>query len=155
MNQVEGLIHKRKKHKNKFLIHWYTKRIRRYGLDVHPEVKIGKNVRFLHDGLGTVIHKTSIIDDNVMIMQNVTLGRSDIWVDYDKAKMKGIHVKKGAVICTGAKVLCKNGVLTVGENTIIAANAVLTKSTGDNEVWAGVPARKIKDRDDIQVATEK
>lgn len=155
MNQVEKLIYKRKKIKNNRIIWYLTKKIRKYGLDIHPDVKVGKNVRFLHDGLGTVIHKTTVIEDNVMIMQNVTLGRSDIWVDYEKTKMEGIRLKEGAVICTGAKVLCKEGILTVGKNTIIAANAVLTKSTGENEVWAGVPARKIKDRDNIQVVIEK
>lgn len=48
----------------------------------------------------------------------------------------------GCIIWTGAKVLCKDGILTVGKNTVIAANAVLTQSTGDNEIWAGIPDKK-------------
>lgn len=50
----------------------------------------------------------------------------------------------------GAKVLCKEGVLTVGKNTIIGANAVLLESTGDNEIWVGIPAKKIGLRKDIK-----
>ncbi|MFQ7842579.1 MAG: acyltransferase, partial [Thomasclavelia spiroformis] len=58
-------------------------------------------------------------------------------------------IKEGAILCAGAKILGK-GQLTVGRNTIIAANAVLLSSTGDNEVWAGIPAKKIKDRERIR-----
>lgn len=61
----------------------------------------------------------------------------------------GVHLKQGAVLCTGVRVIGKKDVLVVGKNTIIGANAVLTCSTGDNEVWAGIPAQKIKDRDDM------
>ena len=63
--------------------------------------------------------------------------------------MGGGHLKRGAILCTGARIIGKKGILVVGENTIIGANAVLTCSTGNNEVWAGIPARKIKDRDDV------
>ena len=84
-----------------------------------------------------------------MIMSNVTVGRSDIWKPRSKDSWSGVHLKKGAILCTGARIIGKKDKLIVGENTIIGANAVLTCSTGDNEVWAGIPARKVKDRDDI------
>ena len=83
------------------------------------------------------------IGNNVKIYQNVTLGRADIWQDSSKSKFKSIHIGDGAIICAGAKVICKKGTLRVGKNTIIGANAVLTCSTGDNEIWAGIPAKKI------------
>lgn len=48
-----------------------------------------------------------------------------------------------AIICAGAKLLFSDKTLIVGKGTVIGANAVLTQSTGDYEIWAGIPARKI------------
>ncbi|MCM0647407.1 hypothetical protein NBE98_03325 [Clostridium swellfunianum] len=79
------------------------------------------------------------------LYQGVTFGRADIYKPINDSEMNGIYVRQGAVICAGAKILCKEGILTIGKNTVIGANSVLTCSTGDNEIWAGVPARKIKD----------
>ena len=36
--------------------------------------------------------------------------------------------------------------LTVGRGTLVAACALLLESTGEYEVWAGLPARKVGDR---------
>ena len=76
----------------------------------------------------------TIIEDNVKIYQNVTIGRSDIYKPYKDSKMKNIIIKENAIICAGAKKLCKEGTLTIGKNSIVAANAVLLNSIGDNEV---------------------
>jgi serine O-acetyltransferase len=81
--------------------------------------------------------------DNVKLLHQVTIGRADSYLKGEFSKMDKIVVKEGAIICVDAKILCKESVLTVGENTIIRANAVLTKSTGDNEIWSGIPAIKI------------
>lgn len=50
------------------------------------------------------------------------------------------------MLCAGSRIICSKGLLIVGEGTIIGANAVLTQSTGDYEIWAGVPAVKIGKR---------
>jgi serine O-acetyltransferase len=50
------------------------------------------------------------------------------------------------VLCAGAVVLFGDDGMTIGAGTVIAANAVLTCSTGQGEIWAGSPARKIADR---------
>lgn len=115
------------------------------GVDIPYEVIIGKNVKFPHNSPGTVIHPNTLIEDNVKIYQNVTIGRADIHKSYEDSKMKNIVIKKNAIICAGAKILCREGTLTIGENSIIAANSVLLQSVGDDELWAGVPAKKIKD----------
>lgn len=120
------------------------------GVEIPKRVILGKNVEFPHNSVGTVIHPYTTIKDRVKIYQNVTLGRADIYVDYSKSKMKGIIVEEGAVICAGAKVLCKEGTLVIGKNSIIAANAVLLTSTQDNEIWAGNPAKKIGIRRDME-----
>lgn len=117
------------------------------GCELPPPCNIGKNVRFPHGLKGIVIHPNTIIGDEVTIFHQVTCGRGDMF-NIDKrvkeSKFDGIIFKKGAVLCVGAKVICNRGILIVGENTVIGANAVLTKSTGDDEVWEGVLAKYIK-----------
>jgi serine O-acetyltransferase len=117
--------------------------------EIPKNVVIGKNLIFPHLGGSIVIHPDVIIKDNVTIYHGVTIGRADAYLPREKSKMEKIIIEEGVVLCAGAKILCKSGTLTIGKNSIIGANAVLTKSTGNNEIWAGVPAKKIKDRDDL------
>lgn len=115
-----------------------------------PPQNIGKNIRFPHGLKGIVLHPSTIIEDNVTIFHQVTCGRGDmynIFPNAPKSEFQRIILKKGACLCAGAKIICNRGTLVVGENTIIGANAVLTKSTGDNEIWAGIPAKMIKKHD--------
>ena len=114
------------------------------GIEIPIGVKIGKKLNLVHWANGLVIHPSTIIEDNVKIYQGVTLGRGDIYKSAKDSKMEGILIKEGAVICAGAKILCKEGILIIGKNTVIGANSVITSSTGDNEIWAGIPAKKIK-----------
>ena len=96
---------------------------------------------------GIVIHPSTIIEDNVTIFHQVTCGRGDLYGNaphVKKSTFKGVLLKEGCILCVGAKVLGKDGIITVGKNTIIGANSVLTVSTGDNEIWAGIPAKCIK-----------
>lgn len=118
--------------------------LRFLGIHITRKVSIGKNLSLVHWGCGVVIHPNTVIKDNVKIYQGVTLGRGDINVDYSQSKMEKIILEDGAIICAGAKVICKEGILKVGKNTIIGANSVLLQSTGDNEVWVGMPARRVK-----------
>lgn len=108
---------------------------------------IGKNIRFPHGLKFIILHKNTLIEDNVTIFHGVTCGRGDMYNILPQApasEFDGIILKKGCVLCAGAKVICNRGTLIVGRNTIIGANAVLTSSTGDNEIWVGNPAHKIK-----------
>ncbi|MDE5947157.1 MAG: hypothetical protein K2G63_07635 [Oscillospiraceae bacterium] len=148
MDWVNKTVKKFNKSKSRYIRKFYSKLLIIFsGLDLGLQVKIGKNVNFKHGGLGTVIHTDTIIEDDVIIMSNVTVGRSDVWIPKNESDWGGITLKRGCVICTGARIIGKGARLIVGENTIVGANAVLTCSTGNNEVWAGIPARKIKDRD--------
>lgn len=118
------------------------------GLDLPYSVELGNNVSFPHNGLGTVIHNSTIIHDNVKIYQNVTLGRKDIWIEHKT--IPGIEIMDDAIICAGAKVLAGDEKLTIGKGAIVAANAVLFNSIGENEIWGGIPARFLGYRKDIK-----
>lgn len=115
------------------------------GTDIPPATIQGERLILMHTGIGIVLHgKTKIMDD-VTIFHNVTVGRADIW-RAPAEDFTGATIKPHAILCAGAVILPKNGELVVGEGTIIGANAVLTESTGDWEIWAGSPARKVGER---------
>lgn len=116
------------------------------GADIPCSVKIAKAVSFPHNALGTVIHPFTSIHSKAKIYQNVTIGRGDIWNPYDPENGLSFEIGEGAILCAGCKVIASKGKLSVGKNTIVAANAVLLESTGENEVWGGIPARKLKNR---------
>lgn len=120
--------------------------VARKGAEIPGKVKIGEGVIFPHNSIGTVIHPFTTIESGAKVYQNVTIGRGDIWKPYDPQNNLSFRIGKGAILCAGCKVIASKGELVVGNNTIIAANAVLLESTGDNEVWGGIPARKLKDR---------
>ena len=88
-----------------------------------------------------MIHDNTIIEDNVRIYQNVTLGRADVYKSEkdSPSEFKGFLLKEGACICAGAKLICKKGTLVIGKNAVVGANAVLLNSIGDNEIWGGLP----------------
>lgn len=117
------------------------------GVDIPRSVKIGKNVRFPHNSIGTVIHDKTIIEDDVKIYQNVTFGRADVYSDKE-SEFEGFYVEKGACICAGAKIICKKGTLCIATNAVVAANAVLLNSIGPGEIWGGVPAKLLGYRDE-------
>lgn len=117
------------------------------GVEIPLQVKFGADCMLLHGGFGVVIHPQTVIADRVKIYPGVTLGRADIQHPANASRFLGIQIGSDAILCSGAKILCKEGILSVGQGTIVGANAVLLNSTGENEIWAGVPARCIGSRD--------
>lgn len=125
---------------------WFTSRLLRlFFLDVPSSVKFSGRVTLPHGGMGIVIHPKTVIGRDVKIYQQVMIGRADIHNLTPRLDFKGFEIGDGAIICAGAKILSSTEI-RVGRGTIIGANAVLTKSTGENEIWAGMPARLIKKR---------
>ncbi|MGW2541625.1 serine O-acetyltransferase [Kitasatospora sp. NPDC001574] len=117
-----------------------------YGMEVPAAAEIGPGLVVFHRGFGTVLHPYTTLGSGVTLYNGVTVGRADPWVPQELSPMRRVVVEDGAVLCAGAKVVCKEGVLTVGAGTVVGANAVLTRSTGPGEVWAGAPARKVGTR---------
>ena len=107
-------------------------------MDIHPASTIGRRV-FIDHGIGVVIGQTTIIEDDVLIYQGVTLGG----VSLNKGK-RHPTIKANSVIGSGAKVL---GNITVGKNGKIGANSVVICDVPKNSTAVGVPAKVLK-RDD-------
>jgi serine O-acetyltransferase len=117
------------------------------GAEIPRSVVIGPGFLLHHGGVGVVIHPKTIIGARVGIYPGVTLGRADVHLPAGASAFEGISIGDGAILGAGAKVLCDRGVLHVAPGTVLGANAVLLQSTGVNEIWAGIPARKIGMRD--------
>lgn len=117
-----------------------------FGAEVPRSVEIGEGVTLVHGAFGLVVHPNTRIGNRVKVYPGVTLGRADIQVPIEESAFESIDIGDDVILSPGAKVLGKQGVLRVGKGTVIGANAVLLESTGENEIWAGVPAKKIGQR---------
>lgn len=105
------------------------------GIEIHPGATIGKGL-FIDHGMGVVIGETTEIGDNVTIYQGVTLGGTG----KDTGK-RHPTIGNNVMIGSGAKVL---GPFKVGDNSKIAANAVVLNEVPENSTCVGVPARIVK-----------
>jgi Serine acetyltransferase len=123
------------------------------GVDFPAQVRVGKALTVHHRAMGTVLHPATVIGDRVTIYHQVTIGRADAHVAWDDSPMESVEIGDDAILYAGAKVLGGPGITRVGKGTIVAANAVLTQSTGDWEVWGGVPAKLIGKRQGRPEAT--
>ncbi len=106
-------------------------------------ISIGENVFINHDcsflDLGGIT-----IDDGVMIAPKVVIsseGHPISIEERNKLTVGRVHIKRNAWI--GANVTILPGV-TVGENSVVAAGAVVSKDIPDNVVVGGIPAKIIK-----------
>ena len=109
--------------------------VRKTGIEIHPGAKIGKRF-FIDHGTGVVIGETAEIGDDVTIYQGVTLGGTG----KDCGK-RHPTIGNNVLIGAGAKVL---GPFTIGDNSNIAAGAVVLKEIPPNCTAVGVPAEVVK-----------
>jgi serine O-acetyltransferase len=116
------------------------------GVEVPLSVKIGEDVVLQHGAFGLVVHPECQIGSHVKIYPGVTLGRADIYRPIEDSNFMGIVIEDDVILAPGSKVLCKQGTLRVRRGTVLGANAVLTESTGLNEIWAGIPATRVGER---------
>ena len=105
------------------------------GIEIHPAAKIGKGL-FIDHGMGVVIGETTEIGDNCTLYQGVTLGGTGKDVGKRHPTL-GNNVMVGA----GAKIL---GPVEIGDNSKIAANAVVLKQVPKNSTAVGIPAQIVR-----------
>jgi serine O-acetyltransferase len=118
------------------------------GAEIPVSVKIGPDFLLEHGGFGVVIHSKAVIGARVHIYPGVTVGRADVYRPSTQSRFVGIVIEDDVILSPGCRVLCKEGTLRVGRGTVVGANAVLLQSTGENEIWAGLPARCVGKRED-------
>jgi len=110
------------------------------GAEIPCSVPVGEGFELAHGGFGAVVHSKAVIGRRVKLYPGVTLGRADIYLPAAESRFEGIVIEDDVILSPGAKILGKDGVLRVGRGSVIGANAVLLESTGENEIWAGIPA---------------
>ncbi len=138
------------KHNMKFLARLISQRAaRKTGIEIHPGATIGHRLVIDH-GHGVVIGETAEIGDDVLIYQGVTLGGTG--KDIGK---RHPTIGNNVMICSGAKVL---GPFKVGDNSRVAAGAVVLAEVPPNSTVVGIPAkivrqdgRKIEPLDQIHI----
>ena len=113
------------------------------GIEIHPKARIGKNL-FIDHGMGVVIGETSEIGNNVTIYHNVTLGGISPSINSNDQRNIKRHptLEDNVVIGSGAQIL---GPVIIGKNSLIGANAVVTKDVSAKSIMVGIPAKRIGD----------
>lgn len=112
------------------------------GATIEHNVKIGNNVK-----LDSNVHITAFVtvEDNVFIGPGV-ITTNDKWMGRTKKRFEhrenALVIKKGARIGAGAILLPE---ITIGEEAVVGAGAVVTKDVPDKKVVIGIPAKIIKD----------
>ncbi len=103
-----------------------------FGVDIHPAARIGRGVMIDH-GTGVVIGETAVVEDDVSMLQGVTLGGT--------GKERGDRhpkIRRGVMIGAGATIL---GNVIVGEYSRIGAGAVVVTAVPARSTMVGVPAK--------------
>jgi serine O-acetyltransferase len=123
------------------------------GVDINPAARIGKGV-FLDHATSLVVGETTVIEDNVSILQGVTLGGTG-----KETGDRHPKIRHGVLIGAGAKIL---GNIEIGYCARVAAGSVVLHSVPHNKTVAGVPARIVGEagcaepsRDMNQILAEK
>lgn len=101
-------------------------------VDIHPAAKIGKAIMLDH-ATGIVVGETAVIENDVSILQDVTLGGTG-----KEGGDRHPKIREGVMIGAGAKVL---GNIEVGKGAKIAAGSVVLQPVPEHMTAAGVPAK--------------
>lgn len=115
------------------------------GVDIHPAARIGQGVMFDH-ATGIVVGETAVIEDNVSILQGVTLGGTG-----KESGDRHPKVRSGVMIGSGAKIL---GNIEIGQDAKVGAGSVVLRNVLPNTTVVGVPAVKIGEHHNLHPSSE-
>ena len=107
------------------------------GIEIHPKAQIG-NRFFIDHGEGVVIGETTIIGDDVLIYQQVTLGGTG-----NEHGKRHPTIGNNVIIGAGAKIL---GNITIGDNTRVGAGSVVVENVPEHCTVVGVPGRVVQQK---------
>lgn len=106
-----------------------------YNSKIPHECEIGKGTKFGYGGMGVVLHSKSKVGCYCTISQQVTIGGGGSKKIGLPVIGNNVYLAKGSIVIGG---------VTIGDNAIIGANAVVNCDVPANAVAAGVPAKIIK-----------
>ena len=106
----------------------------KFAVDIHPAARIGKGIMLDH-GTGIVIGETAVVEDDVSIMQDVTLGGTG-----KESGDRHPKIRRGVLLSLGAKIL---GNIEIGEYSRVGAGSVVLKSVPPRCTAVGVPAKLV------------
>lgn len=104
------------------------------GIEIHPGARIGRRF-FIDHGEGVVIGATTIVGDDVLIYQQVTLGGTG--KEHGK---RHPTLGNNVIVGAGAKVL---GNITIGDNVRIGAGSVVIDDVPEHSTVVGIPGRVV------------
>ena len=105
------------------------------GVEIHPAAKIGRRF-FIDHAMGVIIGETCEIGDDVTLYQGVTLGGTG-----KESGKRHPALGNNVMVGAGAKVL---GPITIGDNSRVAAGAVVLKDVPPDSTVVGVPAHVVR-----------
>lgn len=123
-------------HENKRLMarHIQSRTCEVLSIDIHPAAQMGCGIMLDH-GNGLVIEETAVVEDDVSILQDVTLGGTG-----KEAGDRHPKIRRGALIGAGAKIL---GNIEIGIGAKVGAGSVVVSAVEDHTSVVGVPARAV------------
>ena len=117
-----------------FALYLQSRSSQLFATDINPTARIGKGV-FIDHATGLVVGATAVVEDDVSIMQGVTLGGTG-----NETGDRHPKIRHGVLIGAGAKIL---GNIEVGHCARVAAGSVVLAAVPHNTTVAGVPARVV------------
>ncbi|MBX7247099.1 MAG: serine O-acetyltransferase [Candidatus Sumerlaeaceae bacterium] len=105
-----------------------------FAVDIHPAARIGRGILMDH-ATSVVIGETAVVDDDVSILHEVTLGGT--------GKEQGDRhpkIRRGVLIAAGAKIL---GNIVIGEGAKVGGGSVVLHNVAPHTTVAGVPAKPV------------
>ena len=122
------------------------------GIEIHPGAQLGRRV-FIDHGMGVVIGETTIVGDDCVIYQGVTLGAGAAarMGAVTRGKKRHPTLGTGVIVGSGAEI---QGDIIVGDNVRVASRSMVLKDVPANSVVVGVPGRVVyrdgqKVKDDV------
>lgn len=105
------------------------------GVEIHPAAQLGRRF-FIDHAMGVVIGETTVVGDDCVLYQGVTLGGTG-----NECGKRHPTLGNNVTVGTGAKVL---GNITIGDNVRIGGNSVVVKDVPSDSTVVGIPGRVVR-----------